>query len=302
MALTTYAELQSSIADFLNREDLASVIPTFIDLAEAQINRDVRHYQMETVATLSIEGRYTLRPINWVETVSITLDGGSANNLELLSTSAMNERRSNSGNTAGSPRYYKNTGQDIEVWPSPDQAESATYVYLARVPSLGVSVFFGQDYDLTNINALSLANALVGANGPVHYVYSYDSATGDYLVDASLFGIIGDAAITRYTPEEFYAQFGSTLTPFQSQTSQQDSAPTNWLLSAAPDVYLYGSLLQSAPYLANDERIGVWAQLYSAAVLRLNEESESAKYSGSGLGMRVKGLDTGRSANYWRDR
>jgi len=203
MALTTYAELQSSIADFLNREDLASVIPTFIDLAEAQINRDVRHYQMETVATLSIEGRYTLRPINWVETVSITLDGGSANNLELLSTSAMNERRSNSGNTAGSPRYYKNTGQDIEVWPSPDQAESA---------------------------------------------------------------------------------------------------PTNWLLSAAPDVYLYGSLLQSAPYLANDERIGVWAQLYSAAVLRLNEESESAKYSGSGLGMRVKGLDTGRSANYWRDR
>ena len=218
MALTNYAELQSSIADFLNREDLASVIPTFIDLAEAQIDRDVRHYQMETVATLSIEGRYTLRPINWVETVSITLDGGSANNLELLSTSAMNERRSNSGNTAGSPRYYKNTGQDIEVWPSPDQAESATYVYLAKVPSL------------------------------------------------------------------------------------QDSAPTNWLLSAAPDVYLYGSLLQSAPYLANDERIGVWAQLYSAAVLRLNEESESAKYSGSGLGMRVKGLDTGRSANYWRDR
>jgi hypothetical protein len=71
-------------------------------------------------------------------------------------------------------------------------------------------------------------------------------------------------------------------------------------MSTAPDVYLYGSLLHSAPYLAEDARVAVWAQLYSAAVKRLNEESDSAKYSGTGLGMRVKGLDTSRSANYWR--
>ena len=43
MALTTYTELKASIADFLNRDDLTTVIPDFITLAESQINRDVRH-------------------------------------------------------------------------------------------------------------------------------------------------------------------------------------------------------------------------------------------------------------------
>ena len=43
MALNTYTALKTSIADFLNRDDLTSVIPDFIALAEAQINRDVRH-------------------------------------------------------------------------------------------------------------------------------------------------------------------------------------------------------------------------------------------------------------------
>ena len=43
MAITTYAELQSNITDFLNRDDLASVTPTFISLAEADMQRQVRH-------------------------------------------------------------------------------------------------------------------------------------------------------------------------------------------------------------------------------------------------------------------
>ena len=46
MAITTYAELQSAVADFLNRDDLTSVIPTFIDLAEAQMQRTIRHHKM----------------------------------------------------------------------------------------------------------------------------------------------------------------------------------------------------------------------------------------------------------------
>ena len=65
---------------------------------------------------------------------------------------------------------------------------------------------------------------------------------------------------------------------------------TNWLLEYAPDVYLYGSLLHSAPYLQEDARVAVWAQMYSAAVARLNEASEKARYSGSGLTLKVRGL------------
>ena len=69
-----------------------------------------------------------------------------------------------------------------------------------------------------------------------------------------------------------------------------DVTTSNWLLSKAPDVYLYGSLLHSAPYLVEDARVNVWAQLYGAAVSRLNEESEAARMSGSGLTLKVRGL------------
>ena len=59
-----------------------------------------------------------------------------------------------------------------------------------------------------------------------------------------------------------------------------DSEPTNWLLTEAPDAYLYGSLLQSAPYLVEDERTQVWGSLYEAAVQNLNQASERARHSG----------------------
>ena len=64
----------------------------------------------------------------------------------------------------------------------------------------------------------------------------------------------------------------------------------NWLLLEAPDVYLYGALIHSAPYLVEDERVAMWAQMYSASVARLNEASESARFSGSGLRLKVRGL------------
>ena len=47
MSLSNYTGLKASIADFLNRDDLTAVIPDFITLAEAQINRDIRHFKME---------------------------------------------------------------------------------------------------------------------------------------------------------------------------------------------------------------------------------------------------------------
>ena len=41
-----------------------------------------------------------------------------------------------------------------------------------------------------------------------------------------------------------------------------DSNTTNWLLTLAPDIYLYGTLMQTAPYLQDDARLQTWAALY----------------------------------------
>jgi hypothetical protein len=66
-----------------------------------------------------------------------------------------------------------------------------------------------------------------------------------------------------------------------------DSNETNWLLTHHPDVYLYGALLHSAPYLKEDERAQTWAALYSAAVVRVNSASSRSTASGSGLRLKI---------------
>lgn len=44
------------------------------------------------------------------------------------------------------------------------------------------------------------------------------------------------------------------------------SNEANWILTDFPSVHLYGSLMQSAPYLDHDERIGVWGELFAQAI------------------------------------
>jgi hypothetical protein len=49
---------------------------------------------------------------------------------------------------------------------------------------------------------------------------------------------------------------------------------SNWLLLKAPDVYLWGSLKASAPWLEDDARIQVWETLYQQALSELRRTDE----------------------------
>lgn len=111
MAISTYDTLKSGIADFLNRDDLTSVIPTFIDLAQGQINRDVRHWKMETTAQLATADDYAYLPSGWLEIKNAQYypdisDYTKFTPLEYLSQNAFDERKMNSENEIGDPKYY----------------------------------------------------------------------------------------------------------------------------------------------------------------------------------------------------
>lgn len=206
MALTTYTELKTAIADFLNRDDLTAAIPTFISLAESQINRDVRHWKMENRATATIDSQYLTRPSDWVETIRFHITSDGTRTLDLLSAQAMSDKRQGAEDVTGIPRYYRHSENQFELFPSPSGPYESELLYYQKVPALS------------------------------------------------------------------------------------DSNTSNWLLTDHPDVYLYGALTHSAPYLAEDERVAIWVQIYSAAVARVNQTSEDSIYSGSGLTMKVRGL------------
>jgi hypothetical protein len=51
-----------------------------------------------------------------------------------------------------------------------------------------------------------------------------------------------------------------------------DTVQTNWLTEYAPQLLLYGALLEATPFLKNDERIGTWQSYYDRAAGALNGE------------------------------
>jgi hypothetical protein len=59
----------------------------------------------------------------------------------------------------------------------------------------------------------------------------------------------------------------------------------NWLLTAHPDIYLWGTLSASAPYIGNDARLATWQTLYAQAVLAARTIDRQRKV---GSGMQVR--------------
>lgn len=65
------------------------------------------------------------------------------------------------------------------------------------------------------------------------------------------------------------------------------SSSTNWLLSTYPDAYLYGALVQAAPYLVDDARAVTWGAMFQAA---LNDIQMSNRVPGGKLRTEVSQL------------
>jgi hypothetical protein len=58
------------------------------------------------------------------------------------------------------------------------------------------------------------------------------------------------------------------------------SVASNAILDIAPDAYLYGALLASAPFLLNDERVQLWGTLYAQARDSLNATAKASRRTG----------------------
>jgi hypothetical protein len=69
----------------------------------------------------------------------------------------------------------------------------------------------------------------------------------------------------RYAPAPD-ASYSAILTYYQRLVALSDAEPSNWVLEKHPDVYLYGALAQSAPYLRADERLSMWGGLFATAL------------------------------------
>lgn len=77
---------------------------------------------------------------------------------------------------------------------------------------------------------------------------------------------------------EFEMTYTQALTPI-------DTGVGNPIFDEHPDIYFYGALVHSAPYLIEDERIPVWKGLRDEAIESYNRDAESKRYGAAPLTM-----------------
>ena len=182
MALDTYSGLKTTIADFLNRDDLTSVIPTFITLTEAKLNRKLRTRQMVKRATATLDTAFFAFPTDFLEAKEFQLNTNPITVLQFVTEAQGNDLRSKSKTSSGKPEYFTIVGTQIEIIATPDAEYTGELTYYAKIAALS------------------------------------------------------------------------------------DTNTSNWLLAYAPDLYLYGALLEAAPYLRDDARIQTWGQLFTNSI------------------------------------
>jgi len=139
MAITTYAELQTAIGDWLNRADLDQKIPDFIRLAESTLNDVLRQADMVTQSTgITItSGRATL-PTDALEVVYAQVGSTEDEPLEQVSPQQLTMLRRTRTRDAANPRFFAIIGRQIVVTPTPSSG-TLDIDYYQRIPALTTS-------------------------------------------------------------------------------------------------------------------------------------------------------------------
>lgn len=128
MTLSTYSDLKSAVADWLERSDLATRIPDFIALAESRLNRLFRGRMNEVNAVLTaVPGaRSIAAPPAFSEAVSVHL-AGCAEALRFVDPALMELRPE-----PGRPNFWTVEGGTLAFERPCDQAYAVTLRHLRK--------------------------------------------------------------------------------------------------------------------------------------------------------------------------
>ena len=162
MAISSYAQLQAAIENFLARDDLTSVIPDFIQLAEARINRELetREQEKRAQATLVSGDEFIALPTDLREVREVKLNTSPITVLSYASPSSLDSTYS--GNGLGKPLGYSIVGKEMKLRPVPDSAYTAEIVYIGSVDPISPTstpILFLRSPDLYLYGALTEAYA-----------------------------------------------------------------------------------------------------------------------------------------------
>jgi len=161
MALATYSDLKTSIANWLNRSDLTTEISEdFIVLTEADLNSKLRVRKMITSTSITIDSETESLPTDFLQVRDFFItSGGTKYALKYITPAQMDQIRGSS--TTGMPSAYTILGDSFRFAPIPDSAYTGTLNYYAKFAAL--SDTNTSNYILTSHPAIYLYGSLYHA-------------------------------------------------------------------------------------------------------------------------------------------
>ena len=111
------------------------------------------------------------------------------------------------------------------------------------------------------------------------YRYGIDNVSGQPIY----FTIVGDEMELAPTPNENFA----VEIIYRANVALSS---TNWLLTAAPDLYLYGTLLEAMPYMEHDERVSLWATAFGTVLDQLNTLGDRQSFDSGPTTLSLPGI------------
>ena len=160
MALDNYSNLQTSIANFLARDDLTTEIVDFVALTEADFNRRLRIRAMENSSSFTIDSETETLPTGFLQARSFVIPTNPKTALQFMTPFHQAETQGSS--ETGKPRAYSIEGTNFRFSPTPDASYSATLVFYKAFDSLSSSV--ATNHILTNHPDVYLYGALYFAS------------------------------------------------------------------------------------------------------------------------------------------
>ena len=134
MAIDSYSKLKTSVATWLDRDDLTDNIPDFISLAEDRINRHIRVRSMEhraEMSTASGQAYYGL-PDGYIQMRHIAVQGSPNRDLEYRTP----ERFDTELVGTGKPKYYTLIGNELRLGPTPGGVYTVEMVFYRKFSHL----------------------------------------------------------------------------------------------------------------------------------------------------------------------
>jgi len=136
-----YVGLQDEIARFLMRDDLVAMIPSFIRLTEADLNRNLRVRQMLVRAVSTVEpftegSSFISLPSDFLEAKNVQFNVDSPGVRALYYITLQEADKLRGSGASGKAHHYTIHGDKLEFVPPLDEDTQIEMTYYARIPAL----------------------------------------------------------------------------------------------------------------------------------------------------------------------